>query len=72
MNNRGTPENSGFIISGTPNSPGGPGTPGTPGGGLPPGIPGTHHTNTQIILDDGSWSNGIRNFLFTGPEVSDW
>jgi hypothetical protein len=33
MNNRGNPENYGFMSSGTPNSPGGPGTPGTPGGG---------------------------------------
>jgi len=33
MNNRGTPDNYGFINPGTPNSPGGPGTPGTPGGG---------------------------------------
>jgi hypothetical protein len=63
MNNRGTPDNYGFINPGSYNSPGGPGTPGTPGGGIPPL---NHHTNTQIILDDGSWSNGIRNLFIYG------
>jgi hypothetical protein len=63
MNNRGTPDNYGFINPGTPNSPGGPGT---PGGGFPPGLPGTHHTTTHIIHDDGSWSNGIRNLFIYG------
>lgn len=64
MNNRGNPDNYGFINSGTPNTPSGPGTPG--GGGFPPGIPGTHHTNVQIIHDDGSWSSGIRSLFIYG------
>ena len=46
MNNRGNPDNYGFIKPGTPNTPSGPGTPG--GGGFLPGIPGTHHTDVQI------------------------
>ena len=62
MNNRGTPDNYGFINPGTPNSPGGPGTP----GGFPPGVPGSHHTNVHIIHDDGNWANGIRNLFIYG------
>jgi hypothetical protein len=61
MNNRGTPDNYGFLPSGGPNSPNGP-----PGGGFPPGVPGPHHTTVQIIHDDGSWSNGIRNLFIYG------
>jgi len=64
INNRGNPDNYGFINSGTPNTPSGPNTPG--GGGFPPGIPGTHHTNVQIIHDDGSWSSGIRSLFIYG------
>lgn len=69
MNNRGTPDNYGFINPISNNTPCGPGgNPGTPGGGFPPGFPGTHHhqTQTQIIHDDGSWSNGIRNLFIYG------
>jgi hypothetical protein len=64
-NNRGLPDNYGFIgNSGSPNNTGG-----NPGG-LPSGTPGgpnsTHHTTVQIIHDDGSFSNGIRNLFVYG------
>jgi len=62
MNNRGTPDNYGLINPGTPYSPGGPETL----GGFPPGVIGTYHTSVQIIHDDGSWANGIRNLFIYG------
>lgn len=64
MNNRGNPDNYGFINSGSPNTPGTPG--GGEGGGFPPGLPGTHHTNVQIIHNDGSWGSGIRSLFIYG------
>jgi hypothetical protein len=37
MNNRGNPENYGFIVPGSPNNSPGPSNPGTPVGGFPRG-----------------------------------
>ena len=54
--NQGLPGN-----SGSPNNMGG-----NPGGGFPQGPITTHNTNTQIIHDDGTWSNTIKSLFVYG------
>jgi hypothetical protein len=66
-NNRGSSDNYGFIgNSGNTSNHGGTpgGSPGTPGGF--PGPNSSHHTNVQILHEDGSISNGVRNLFIYG------